>query len=199
VILNGVAPHSRPDIRRSDPPALLFVGRLSVQKNPLALVKVAEQIRDLPWKMHIVGEGPFSSELRDAIETANLKDRIFLHGWKSAQGVREQMLDSDILLMPSLSEGLPMAAIEALHCGLAIVGSRIPGLRDVVIPGRNGELCDPSDLESTMASALRNLLANPDLLMARRRESLVLSANFDLAKSTQAYEEVLQRAAFPAA
>ncbi|MEO6845853.1 MAG: glycosyltransferase family 4 protein, partial [Chthoniobacterales bacterium] len=195
VILNGIAGFPPPTLVTHEPTKLLFVGRLSVQKNPLALVAVAKKIRDLAWHLDVIGEGPFSAELQAAIQSAGLQNRITLHGWKSATEVREKMLGSDILLMPSHSEGLPMAAIEALHCGMAIVGSDIPGLADVVLPSRNGDLCAKENLEVEMADAVTALIKYPERLASYRKESLAHASHFDLAKSVAAYEEVLQRAA----
>ncbi|MEO8206559.1 MAG: glycosyltransferase family 4 protein [Chthoniobacterales bacterium] len=195
VILNGIASFPPPALGTHDPVKLLFVGRLSVQKNPLALVALAKKISHLSWHLDIIGEGPFSADLQAAMHSAGLHDRIEFHGWKTGAEVRDTMLGSDILLMPSRSEGLPMAAIEALHCGMAIVGADIPGLHDVVLPGRNGDLCAADDLASRMADSVEALLKNPERLLSYRRESLARAAYFDLAKSVAAYEKVLQRAA----
>ncbi|MEO6053194.1 MAG: glycosyltransferase family 4 protein [Chthoniobacterales bacterium] len=194
VILNGVPASPAPAIVPRDPVKLLFVGRLSVQKNPLALVAIAKRIAHLNWHLDIIGEGPFSAGLQAAMSSTGLRDRVEFHGWKAAREVREAMLRSDILLMPSRSEGLPMAAIEALHCGMTIVGSDIPGLQDVVVNGRNGDLCAMEDLESRMADAVELLIKNPERLLSYRKEGLARAAHFDLAKSVAAYEEVLQRA-----
>ena len=80
-----------------------------------------------------------------------------LHGWISSDQVAQFMAEADILLMPSLHEGLPMVAIEALQRGLAIVGSQIGGMRDVVEEGRNGFLCELSP--AAFAQKLGVLLA----------------------------------------
>jgi glycosyltransferase involved in cell wall biosynthesis len=104
---------------------------------------------------------------------------------------------SDILLMPSLSEGLPMVAIEALTHGLAIVGSRIGGLADVAFETgeiRNARLFDLSDGSAGLADALRLLLLDPQALLAARKASLELASRFDLENTLDNYENVLKKA-----
>ncbi len=80
--------------------------------------------------------------MRALAEQEGIGGRVTLHGWISSAQVAQLMADADILLMTSLHEGLPMVAIEALQWGLAIVGSQIGGMRDVVEEGRNGFLCE---------------------------------------------------------
>ena len=86
-----------------------------------------------------------------------------------------------------------MAAVEALRHGLAIVGSRIGGMFDVVDEGRNGLLCELEP--AAFAAALRGLLENPAALDAMRRASLEKSRNFQLADRVLDYERVLLSAA----
>jgi glycosyltransferase involved in cell wall biosynthesis len=110
----------------------------------------------------------------------------------AADLVSERLAASDILLMTSTSEGLPMAGIEALRHGLAIVGSRIGGLMDVVADEKNGLLCDltPGDF----AKGLREVLENPERLLAMRGTSLEKSQDFNLPDRLDDYERVLESA-----
>jgi glycosyltransferase involved in cell wall biosynthesis len=105
------------------------------------------------------------------------------------------MRESEILLIPSLSEGLPMVAVEALADGLAIAGSRIGGLADVLEEGGNGVAFDLAAGPAGFAQALRPLLSEPDHLGRARRASLELSRRFDLGLSLDAYEAILKESA----
>lgn len=194
VILNGVPmlePPARLDLQ--NPTRLVMVGRLSIQKNPLLAVRALALIKDLPWKLEIIGEGPLAAPMRTCIQENGLSDRIEFSGWLAADQVSTRLAASDILLMTSTSEGLPMAGIEALRHGLAIVGSRIGGLMDVVEDGRNGLLCDltPEDF----AKGLRGLLENPERLLAMRFASLVKARDFNLPERLDDYMRVLESAA----
>ena len=195
VIFNGA--ESRAAAPTSPDPSgvlrLLFVGRMSIQKNPVFLSEVFRRMRTGNWRATFIGDGPLRGELEAALREAGVADRCHFVGWVDAHAVQKHLGDSDVLLLPSLSEGLPVAAIEAVSRGLAIAGSDIPGLRDVVIDGENGWLL-PSDA-TAWASALDAAAANPQDLARRKAESLRIAGRFDLTKITEQYERVLQRAA----
>ena len=69
-----------------------------------------------------------------------LTSKVFFHGWVTSEQVQTTMENSDILVIPSLSEGLPVVGMQALAAGLAILGSDVGGISDVVLPGQNGFL-----------------------------------------------------------
>jgi len=173
-------------------PRLVLVGRLSVQKNPLLAVRALALVRDLDWSLDVIGEGPLGAELRTEVATLGLADRVTFHGWLAGDAVGTLMDRSDILLMTSLHEGLPMVGVEALQHGLAVIGSAIGGLQDVVEEGKNGFLC-PFE-PAAFAGRLREVLSDPALLTRLRQGSRALAARFDLEDSVAAYETVLQDA-----
>ena len=75
------------------------------------------------------------------------------------------MPDIDILVLASSSEGMPFSLLEAMAAGKPVVGSRVPGIEDLILDGRNGFCYSPGDAEG-LARILIDLAANPDL---RRR------------------------------
>jgi glycosyltransferase involved in cell wall biosynthesis len=83
-----------------------------------------------------------------------------------------------------------MVAIEAIQWGLAIVGSRIGGMQDVVEEGKNGLLCELTP--KAFAEKLGRLLATPELLDRMRHASREKAGEFDLEKTVSAYESVLK-------
>ncbi|MFZ9963724.1 MAG: glycosyltransferase family 4 protein [Terrimicrobiaceae bacterium] len=193
VILNGVPMLPFPSsLELQKPIRLVMVGRLSIQKNPLLAVRALSLIKDLPWKLEVIGEGPLAAPMRELVEENGLADRVGFSGWLSSEQVSERLAASDILVMTSTSEGLPMAGIEALRHGLAIVGSRIGGLMDVVSDGNNGLLCDLSP--GDFAEALRGILENPARLLAMRTASLAKARDFNLPDRLDDYERVLEAA-----
>ncbi len=191
VILNGLPPLAPPEMRSHRPVRLLFVGRLSVQKNPVLAVHVFAALRDRETTLAIIGDGPLAGAVRDA--AAPLGERVVFHGWLDGAEVSRRMAELDILLMTSLHEGLPMVAVEALQHGLAIVGSDIGGLHDVVESGVNGFLCAGG--AGSFATVLDELIADPARLGALREASLRKAGEFDLGRSLDAYEQALLAAA----
>jgi len=194
VILNGLTLPSSPVLESRDPVRLLMVGRMSVQKNPLTAVRAFGLLKEIPWQCVIIGDGPLLAEARSEAEKLGIAERIEFRGWATATEVSEAMKRSEILLMPSLSEGLPMVAIEALAYGLAIVGSRIGGLADVAEEGVNARLFDLSEGAVGLAGALKPWLLESESLLAARKASLALAPRFSLDHSLDAYENVLQKA-----
>lgn len=192
VIPNGLQPLGKTEVRLQSPPRLLFVGRLSVQKNPVLAIQALAQLPDLDWSLEVIGEGPLGEAMRQEARQLKVDDRIRFHGWLAGADVARRMDESDILLMTSLHEGLPMVAVEALQHGLAIVGSDIGGMKDVV-DQTNGFLCPLT--ANDFAARLREVLTTPGLLKGFRQGSLAKAASFDLNKSVAAYEQVLLEAA----
>ena len=198
VIPNGV------DLKALDPgelranvtPRIVFAGRFMEQKNPLALVRVLSHLQDLRWQCVMLGDGPLLEETRREIAERGLADRFTLPGWVTPQEVLDWFRRSDLLFMPSLSEGLPVVGVQALAMGLAVVASRVGGFVDLVNDGGNGSLHEPSD-EDGMAESLRRLLSDKrDLLRARQR-SRELAYKFDLTEVVRTYNELLREAAVP--
>ncbi len=191
VVLNGMTLGPRPAIEVRRPPRLLLVGRLSVQKNPLLAIRALALVRDLPWEFHVIGDGPLRVEMERETRTLGLEPKIRFLGWLDSPRVAAEMAAADILLLTSLSEGLPMAAIEALDRGLAIVSSRIGGVTDVVVEGENGVLCDLT--AESFAAALRPILEDPAGLAAMRTASAARAERFDITRVIDAYEDILRQ------
>jgi glycosyltransferase involved in cell wall biosynthesis len=176
-------------------PRLLFVGRLSTQKNPLLALRALARLREMPWECEIIGDGPLRPEAENFVRENGLDGRVLFSGWLEAAEVARRRSRAGVLLLPSWSEGLPVAAVEALFSGLAIVGNNIPGLHDVVRDGVNGRLLAPD--ESVWAETLRELLTHPGLLSNYRTASLERARDFRLEPILDAYEEVLGAVARP--
>lgn len=193
VIPNGMKLVRRSGVVAGDPPRLLFVGRLSIQKNPLLAIESLALVRDLPWHLTVIGEGPLGEKMRVRAGELGLMERIEFAGWLAGANVATRMEQADILLMTSLHEGLPMVAVEALQQGLAIVGSDIGGMRDVIDDDRNGFLC--SLTAKAFAEKLRSLLVSSERLLDLKKASLAKAADFDLDRSVASYERVLLDAA----
>lgn len=174
-------------------PRIVFAGRFVSQKNPLAIVRVLSALNDLDWTCSMLGDGPMFEEVKAEIEKQGMSERFHLTGWVTPADVLKEFSQSDILFMPSLSEGLPVVGVDALVKGLAIVASNIGGFLDLVEPEENGYLIEIQD-EAGFSSALRDLLSNRERLAQFRCASLEKAKNFDIEKITDQYEEIMQAA-----
>lgn len=196
VIPNGADfMHLVPDhIELSEPPHIVFAGRFVQQKNPLAIIRVLAALKDLEWTCSMLGDGPMFEDVKREIERHGMADRFHLPGWVTPEDVLNEFSKSDILFMPSYSEGLPVVGVQALVKGLAIVASRIGGFLDLVDHEENGCLIEVND-ETGFSIALHQLLSNRGHLRQFRRASLEKARGFDIQKVVDQYETMLREIA----
>ena len=194
-ILNGIDLNGAvmPFFPPTHPRHLVFVGRMSVQKNPAFLIDALARVSSRRWRLTLVGDGPLMGDVRHRIASHGLGDRVEIRGWLDAPEVQRVLRSADILAMPSLSEGLPVAAIEALKHGLAVVASDIPGIYDVVENGVNGYRVPLGNLDA-FARALECVITDDRTVEAMRRASWEKVRAFDLGTITDQYERVLREA-----
>jgi glycosyltransferase involved in cell wall biosynthesis len=195
VIPNGI------DLRSYAPAASLstdrpftvaFLGRLTEEKGIPVLLEAARRLPDaVELRLVIAGDGP----LRTAVEAEVLRpgSRVWFLGYQ------EQVLSvyqaADVVVMPSLAEGHPMAALEAMACGLPVVASRVGGLQEIVIDGETGMLTPPGDAAS-LGAALAALAADRERGLAlgaagRRRVEAHFTRERMLARLHSVYASVL--------
>ena len=193
VIPNGVdMDRSRPaGIQVNEPPCIVFAGRFMAQKNPLQIVHTLAELKDLPWQCVMLGDGPLLPNVRQAIAEHGLHERFILPGWVTPEEVLTWFDRSDILFMPSLSEGLPVVGVQALAKGLVLVVSKIGGFVDLVDEGQNGFLVDGSQ-PSGFSIALRQLLSRQDDLRRYREASLQKAIHFDIYRIVEQYENIFK-------
>lgn len=189
IIPNGVDCKSLgPDkIRLGSPPQIVFAGRFMTQKNPVQVVRTLASLRDLPWFCTMFGDGPLHREVEIEIAKQGLQERFSLPGWVKPEEVIDWFHQSDILFMPSRTEGLPLVGVQALATGLAIVAGDVGGFIDLVEPDVNGSLIDPDSPEQA-TQAIRKLLTNPEVLRAQRESSQQIAWRFDLNHVVDQYE-----------
>lgn len=120
-----------------------------------AFARVARQLASV--RLAIIGRGKQEQELRVAARQEGVADRVSFAGWRS--DVPELMQCFDLYVQPSLSEGLPVAPIEASASALPIVATRVGGMPEVVVDGQTGLLVPPGD-PGALADAMLRLLQN---------------------------------------
>ena len=106
----------------------------------------------------LVGHGGMENEVRAHVRRLGLENVVHLLGQR--RDVPAILSASDVLLLTSLSEGLPNAVIEAQHFGCVPVVTDVGGVAETLIPGKSGLVCGANDLEA-LASAVADLLGDP--------------------------------------
>jgi colanic acid/amylovoran biosynthesis glycosyltransferase len=142
-----------------DVPQFVCVGRLCEQKGQLLLVQAVKQLRDkgITVKLVLVGDGELRSPLERLIQQYQLADQITITGWASGAVVKQELLASRALVLPSFAEGLPVVIMEAFALGRPVISTYVAGIPELVKPGISGWLVPAGsmpDLVAAMQSAL---------------------------------------------
>jgi glycosyltransferase involved in cell wall biosynthesis len=138
-----------------------FVGWLLPIKGPDYLLKAMDYI--WPEKpettLVMVGKGDLDVDLRGEALRKNVNGKVKFLGWR--QDIDELMPVFDMLVLPSLNEGMGRVLVEAMAAGKPVVASRVGGIPDLIEDGQNGYLVPPAD-EKALADAILKLLNDRD-------------------------------------
>ena len=198
VIANGVdmdeyAPS--PFRRTTDHLRIVCVGRLIANKGPQHLIEALPALLDVrpDSELDFVGDGPMLDTLRERVASLRLQANVSFLG--SRDDVADILRDSDVFVRPSLTEGMPLAVLEAMACGLPTIATAVGGTGEVIRHLYNGLLVAPCDvagltkalIDVATDAALRNHLGcNARLSVAADFSwDRVIDTNLDI------YEEVL--------
>ncbi|WP_261842349.1 glycosyltransferase [Aliamphritea ceti] len=135
----------------------VFVGSLISLKKPDVFIKAGLELALLHKNVELilVGAGPLENDLKKLVESLGGEDIVSFLGF--VESPLEVVSTSDILVLPSLTEGVSRAVMEALFLGVPCIMRNIPGARDLIVPGVNGALFNnDDDLVDTMSSFLKN-------------------------------------------
>ena len=124
-----------------------YVGRLSHEKGLLHLIEAVSLARKAgcPAKLIIIGEGSQKDELRDVAKKEGLEGLVVFAGFQSDVGRFYPAMDA--LVLPSLTEGTPMALLEAMAYGIPTIASAVGQIPEIIDPGETGILVRPEDPE----------------------------------------------------
>ncbi|SFD06523.1 glycosyltransferase family 4 protein [Massilia yuzhufengensis] len=161
VIPNSVPlPPMGPDQVR--PGRILFLGQVEPRKGVMELVQALALLKErFPHaQLAIGGQGELEQVERRA-RALGVADRVLALGWVTAEKKQQELARAAIFCLPSHAEGLPMALLEAMAAGKAVVTTGVGGIPDAVRDGDNGLLVAPGNVEQ-LAAALGRLLADED-------------------------------------
>lgn len=199
VVPNGIRPRhgERMTVRRElgigdDEMFVIAVGNLKPVKAHTVLVDALAQLsrRDatLKWRLAIAGTGTEKERIESLAAEHQVRDRVHLLGYRADIG--DILAAGDVWAMTSLSEGLPLALVEAMFAAKPIVASNVGGIPEVVTDDVNALLVPPNDA-SSLTDALQRLFADRAL-----RERLAFAgkrhaeAHYGIDKMVDAYERL---------
>lgn len=180
VVHCGVDPEKYDRARRPGSGRVLFVGRLAVVKGLPILFQalMALRVKHPDLTLTLIGDGPERRALEAEAKAMGIADIVTFAGYRSQSAVADALVDTDILVLPSFAEGVPVVLMEAMAARLPVVASRVGGVSELVEDGVSGYLVPPGNRE-TLTDAIDDALrASPAMGEAGRAKVI---AEFDSA------------------
>lgn len=141
---------------------ITFLGLLGKNKGTPQLLQALGRLADKNnWQATIAGNGEIEASRALALQLG-IAERVDFPGWLDDNATRSLLCHSDILTLPSFSEGLPMAILEGFACGVAVVATPVGAIPEVIDHERNGLIVPVGDVEA-LAGALGRLIDDGDL------------------------------------
>jgi colanic acid/amylovoran biosynthesis glycosyltransferase len=183
---------------RPEPFQLIAVGRIAAAKGYPLLLDAMAQLRSerKDVRLTLVGDGPERPQLEQYAAQLGISDRVSFAGWKTQDALRELYRNSDLCVLSSLAEGIPVVLMEAMATGVPCVATRITGIPELVRDGVDGRLVTPADAHE-LACAIAELMDNPGL---RKRMAdagrAQIAAKFELHQNVEQLSRVLKERLF---
>ena len=128
---------------------LFSVGRLSAEKGLSYLIQAVDELVNrtgMDVTLRMGGKGPEENSLKQEVARRGLEERVQFLGYIPDGELLAAYRASDVFMLPSLTEGLPQALLEAMACGVPVVASRVGGIPHLITDGENGLLVTPTDV-----------------------------------------------------
>lgn len=171
-------------------PVLISIGRLSPEKGHADLVDALALLARQGRRVSAVfaGDGPSRTELANRIAAAGLSGSIHLPGY--VQHPASLLQDADLMVLPSHTEGLPNAALEAFAMGVPVLATRVGGTPEVVEDGVTGRLV-PAHSPASLAEAIAEFLDDPGTWRSRVAQARhTVETRFDFRARTKRLEGI---------
>lgn len=159
----GVEPERYTPKPRTRAAHLTFVGRLAGVKGVPVLLSALSSLRDRHPAMRatFIGDGPERSTLEAKARDMDLTDITEFVGYKSQSEVATALATTDVFVLPSFAEGVPVVLMEAMAASVPVVTTHVAGIPELVQDGVHGILTHPGD-PASLAGAIDALLCDPD-------------------------------------
>ena len=188
----GAYPTRRPN--RASAPRLIAVAMMR-EGDKLASYRVLgaalEQLRDLPWSIEIVGDGPACGEVERAL--APLRARARYRGELAEDEIPGALAAADLFLWPAINEAFGMALLEAQAAGLPVVAGASGGVAGIVVDGTTGLLTPPGDIEAFGAAVRRLILDSGMRAAISAAAQAKVRAEHDLPRAAERLAAIIER------
>jgi glycosyltransferase involved in cell wall biosynthesis len=166
---------------------MIFAGRLSKEKGVETLLETALQLPD-NYHLLIAGSGPLEGKIRDLDAK---KTNVHYLGYQSKPNVLSLIHSSDLLIQPSLVEGMSSTLLEAMGCGTCILASNIEGISEIVENEKTGVLVEPNN-SGELLSKILELLPKKEKRSRMAKEGLQIVKQYDWKEVGKLYMDIYE-------
>jgi glycosyltransferase involved in cell wall biosynthesis len=158
---------------------ILFIGSVTDRKKPHMIIEAIQRINDKSYHLSIVGPAPnekYFKELKDLIDKSDLQNQVSLIGPVDRESVKEYYSTSNLMILPSISEGLARVIFESQVAMCPVLVTDAPGMSDIVIDGQTGYVFESNNLDS-LSLKIEYIKNNYDeaSLVAKNAKGFILS------------------------
>ena len=130
---------------------ILFIGSVTDRKKPHMIIEAIQRSNDKSYNLSIVGPAPnekYFKELKDLIDKSDLQNQVSLIGPVDRESVKDYYSTSNLMILPSISEGLARVIFESQVAMCPVLVTDAPGMSDIVIDGQTGYVFESNNLDS---------------------------------------------------
>ena len=158
---------------------ILFIGSVTDRKKPHMIIEAIQRINDKSYNLSIVGPAPnekYFKELKDLIDKLGLQNQVSLIGPVDRESVKDYYSSSNLMILPSISEGLARVIFESQVAMCPVLVTDAPGMSDIVIDGQTGYVFESNNLDS-LSLKIEYINNNYDeaSLVAKNAKGFILS------------------------
>jgi colanic acid/amylovoran biosynthesis glycosyltransferase len=177
----------------SSPANILCVGRLAPEKDQSLLLDAVAALSaaGFPLRLRLVGDGPDRTFLEHRAAQLGIAACVEFAGWIDQAQLMALYAETDIFVLASLAEGIPMVLMEAMVMQIPCVAPRITGIPELIEDGVEGMLYAVADLQE-LTVKIRTLLESPELIQRIGKQArLRVTRDYDMTRNTERFAEVL--------
>lgn len=162
---------------------LVYVGRLSAEKGVPVLFDSLQILksRGYDFELNLLGDGDARQELEASANEYGISEQVQFAGFVDQKTIADTLKSSDIFVLPSFAEGIPVSLMEAMAMGVPVIATYVGGITELVIDKVTGQMVYPSDPEG-LANAIAYYIDNPDeckRISKTAREKVTAEFNID--------------------
>ena len=163
---------------------ILFIGSVTDRKKPHMIIEAIQIINDESYHLSIVGPTPnekYFLELKDVIDKSGLQNQVSFTGVVDRDSVKEYYSTSNLMILPSISEGLARVIFESQVASCPVLVTDAPGMGDIVIDGQTGYVFESNNIDSLIAKIvyIKNNYEEASLIAKNAKEFILSNFSED--------------------